>query len=1232
MLRRLSALLLAALPLAICYLVTPGRAAADTPAPRPSATPAVDMALKAQGDEALRAAQASAQAGDAATTLEQLNRALDLYHQAGASDGEAGALFFFALFYRQQGDYAAALDYYGRAQEVGRQLNAPLFDAGVLLGIGDMQTLRNQPEAAVASYTQALAVLRPLGDPVNLRIALTARANAYYALKRYPDAANDYTEALDIARTSGDAAHERVLLMSLGLTYKVAGQPDRALSYYLPALAAVRAAGDRPSEATLLYSIASIHEDQRQDDAALDAYRQSAAAARATGDHQGAGMALFGAGTVLEALGRNAEALAAYENSLAARQTAGDRPGEALALNNAGLLYAALGRSDEGLAALEKALQITQDEKLPDAEAKTLNNLGTLLSDRGVYTQALGLQQQALAIALSLGDAGIEATVRNNLGLTADRLGRFSEAAGFYDAALARHRQAGNRAGEASVLNNMAGQDEDQGRYTQALARYQQALAIFRELGDQAGAATALHNSGGVYLALGQYDRAAEAYQQVLDMRRKLGDRGGEARALGSLAALYTEQGDYAASLEANRQALAIARATEDRPSAYTFLSNAGKNLADLGRYAEALQAHEEALAGRRALGDRAGEGESLGAIGVVHTYRGEYAAAIPFFEQALAIEQELSDAPSEAVTWSNIGYTRRQQGELEPALAAYDASIAIRERLRAGVAAEELRTSLAASWRDIYEAAALLQLQLGRPEAAFATAERARARTFLDQLASNRLDPRQGADAELLAEETALRAELASLDRRLRQERVKPGGQRDATVVRAVADQLTARQRAYDDLLLRLKVGNPQYAALVSATPLTSAEVQKHLRPDMTLVSYFVTSEKVLAFVIGREDFAAVPLPVTAAQLRTAAQAYRADIAAPDGPESPALAQLSEGLIAPLADRLTTPVVGIAPHDVLHYLPFGALLAPPRAGQKPETAMEGAARRYLADDYLLFTLPSASVLPYILAAGKAASPSATDAGQPDATTSAPVLVFAQPYAEGLPPLHYAEQEAKAIAALYNAQPVIGDAATEAAFRSMAPGSRLIHIAAHGQLNARNPLFSRLILAPDAGSQAGDDGALEVHEVYGLNLANAEIVTLSACQTQLGGQSNGDDIVGLSRAFIYAGAPTVVASLWSVDDEATAALMMAFYTHLKTGLGKAEALRAAQTDLRHDATHPQWVQPFYWAAFGLTGDPGTVSPTARYGGVPSWILAVAGGGSGVILLGLGAAWWLRRQK
>ncbi len=247
--RRALAFLLTALPLAAFCLAVPAATAADTPTPQPaSPTRAVDAALKAQGDAVLAEAQGRAQAGDTPGTLERLKTALDLYRRAGDADGQAGTLFYFALFYRQQQDYAAALDYYRRAQEAGRQLNSPLFDAGTFLGIGDMQALRKQQAEAVDSYTQALALLRQLGDRANQRIALTARGNSYYALGRYAEAAGDYVEALAIARDLKDAPHELLLLTVLGSAYKASGQLDQAMHYYPQALDAARASGDRAAE------------------------------------------------------------------------------------------------------------------------------------------------------------------------------------------------------------------------------------------------------------------------------------------------------------------------------------------------------------------------------------------------------------------------------------------------------------------------------------------------------------------------------------------------------------------------------------------------------------------------------------------------------------------------------------------------------------------------------------------------------------------------------------------------------------------------------------------------------------------------------------------------------------------------------------------------------------------------------------------------------------------------
>jgi CHAT domain-containing protein len=188
-----------------------------------------------------------------------------------------------------------------------------------------------------------------------------------------------------------------------------------------------------------------------------------------------------------------------------------------------------------------------------------------------------------------------------------------------------------------------------------------------------------------------------------------------------------------------------------------------------------------------------------------------------------------------------------------------------------------------------------------------------------------------------------------------------------------------------------------------------------------------------------------------------------------------------------------------------------------------------------------------------------------------------------QSRAEGQPVLSYADKEAAGVAKLYHTLPLPTGRATKAEFIKRAPDYNIVHIAAHAELNTNSPLFSRILLSPDSG----ESGAIEVREVYGMDLARTNLVVLSACRTQLGTHSNGDDVVGLNRAFIYAGASSVIASLWTVDDEATSLLMTAFYSHLKQGMSKAAALQAAQA-----ATRKKYAHPYYWASFVLSGDPG----------------------------------------
>ncbi len=413
-----------------------------------------------------------------------------------------------------------------------------------------------------------------------------------------------------------------------------------------------------------------------------------------------------------------------------------------------------------------------------------------------------------------------------------------------------------------------------------------------------------------------------------------------------------------------------------------------------------------------------------------------------------------------------------------------------------------------------------------------------------------------------------------------------------DPDRVAELESQLTEAEAAYQQVQEDIAARGAKLASLVPGRSkdyiLEVEQVQAKLEAKTTLISYFVLEDKVLAFVLTRDSFEVIPLEVSQEDLLQKIILFR-DFADITTPYPDTLNTLYGWLIEPLKPHLNTPHLTIIPHDVLHYLPFAALT-------------DG--ERYLIDDYTLTTLPTASTLPFIQDKSKAQQDTSSthtlplilgnpDTGEFDPTTS--LVVEESQYRSKFGPLPFAGEEAQAIAALYGVEPLIEEAATEEAVREGVAAANILHLAAHGEFNAVAPLNSLIALAPDPDESY--NGWLTVGEVYGLDLSNTNLVVLSACETHLDsrvleigqGVTAGDELVGLTRAFIYAGTPSIITSLWSVDDEATSLLMERFYTHLQAGMDKAKALRQAQIEMRED-----YPNPYYWAAFVLSGDGGVV--------------------------------------
>lgn len=856
----------------------------------------------------------------------------------------------------------------------------------------------------------------------------------------------------------------------------------------------------------------------------------------------------------------------AFQQALAIQRQINNLPGQSELLDNMGKLDLWRGTPDVALQHFQDALGLR--EKVSDRRglAHSHLNMGWAYHQQGHLEEAKQEYDQARKLSEETGDASALIATLEAEGQLLEELGQPDEALERYQVGLEMARKEEDKQNEAAMLVAIGQAYQTRGKYDVALAHFNEALAVLHELGDWKGVARVQNDIGLLYMAVGHCEFARGAFEEVLALMQSLEDAPWVVAVLNNLALVDYYQGRLEEALERYEQVRQVMSDLGDMAGEAAALNNMGAIYQAQGRYDEAEDVFQQALSLMTGLGHQPGIATAHNNLGGLYAARRHYEAALTEYQEALKINQTLGQYPEVAITLSNIGQVYEARGAVEQALTIYEQAIEIVETVRSYSHAEELQASYAARFAELYVRAVVLLMRLGREDDAFHYAERARSRTFLDLLGNQRVNPRGSEIPQLVEREVQLRATIAALDRQLGQEWAKPVDERSPSVIESLTADLKNKRQEYAALLTDLQAANPEYAALVTVAPLTLEEAHALLQdqaPDITLVSYFVGQEEIVIFIVSSETFHAEIVSITRQELRQQVETLRAQMKAepllPDAWQEPGQA-LYEWLIAPVQKYLphasagTPPHLGIIPHDLLHYLPFGLLY------DGKYTLLEG---------YSLFYAPSISSLRFIF-----------DKRHPEADT---LLGFANPDAPGAPHLRYAVEEAQTVAGLYGTQPLIGPEATEGVFKAQAGQYGLIHVAAHSDYNPRSPLFSAILLQADES----EDGRLETHEVFNLDLPQTDLVVLSACETHLGELSAGDELVGLERAFIRAGSPSLLTTLWPVDDAATATLMEQFYAHLRAGVPKAEALRLAQMETR--AEHPE---PYYWVGFVLVGDSG----------------------------------------
>jgi CHAT domain-containing protein len=880
-----------------------------------------------------------------------------------------------------------------------------------------------------------------------------------------------------------------------------------------------------------------------------------------------------------------------------------------------GLLLAPLLALPSTLYAQEIAApsQINQADLQPiDNLIRTSQQLMKGEDYQGAYQQA----KQALALSQARGDKLRQVRALRLLAIAAFHAGDTEEA-------IIHFKQVATLADESDsaeiqslqtlALGNAGGLLRVSGLYEEALFCFTQALRLYKQRQDRAGEALTLSRLSSLYTETGDPTKATQLLQEALPMAHTLNDRELEATLLLRLVIIEKDRGNLDNALRFGQQALAleifhpVTNSQQDR-LLKALLNNLGQIYAALENYAKATEMFEQGLKLCRDTRTPPSEALMFGNFAWTQFKSGKLAAALDSASRAIAILQRGGgNKHLEAQYLSTIAEVQRAQGRREEALANYRQAITTLEQARLQAIPTEIsRAGIISTRRKVFAGAIDFLLQEQRPEEAFEVAEAYHARAFLDVLAESRIDSSRELSKEQKEQESKIFERISTVQKELWKADVSP------LLASRLKKELEAAENTLEGFQLELRRASPRYASIKYPKPVGLERINKEiLAADTALVEFVLSEEKSFAWVVHQGKVASVILP-SRREIDALIADYRASLAEKVSAltVNSAIAKLNaksqvlyQKLFQPLAFHLSSAQKLIIVADGSSvYLPFETLVRENRsADNKPVSA------EYLIERFAISYAPSASALAAIREMNSRRASNSTGIvafGDPDYTNlqSATRKAANSPLEKNSPAslaeplfefrqLPYTRTEVNEIAALFPATErriFLGAEAHEEHVKTTDLSHyRYVHFAAHGKIDEEYPARSGIVLSLQGDSK--EDGALQLSEVMRLKL-NADLVTLSACRTGLGKLLNGEGMIGLTRAFLYAGADSVVVSLWNVNDVATADFMKSFYKHLRQGMAKDAALRQAKLDLLKGQKR-LWQHPRFWAPFVLIGEP-----------------------------------------
>jgi len=820
--------------------------------------------------------------------------------------------------------------------------------------------------------------------------------------------------------------------------------------------------------------------------------------------------------------------------------------------------YSQLGIVEENAAEYSNALKaFTASQQINEEIGEDLNRarefrrIGKIYSLRlNQFKEAKEYFSKAYELFVDLEQAELQVELLLDLGLVAEKEGDFERSLSYFSKAQIFAEKNDFKPGLSKSLLYQANSHWFQGDYQKAFRAQRQSLEIAKALNDKLRQAFIYNTLGLIHWTLNDPERALRNLHLSLDLATEMRSPIDIASAHNNIGLVHRKEKQFEKSLESFNEALRRDIQLKSKwGQGYTH-RNMGMSLMRMGSLDKAAGHFNQAMDFSSEIGDRTNVVKIMLELGHLALERKQWQEAVPLFEKAYALSSEIN---VKEVSWRALrgqGVALVQLKKNDAAAKVYKEAVKVVDAMRASIKVEEFQNGFLTDKQDVYKELILLLLDMGKVEDSFQYAERAKSRSFIDLLGNQKISLKNDVSQKLYDALTKQKLSIREIEEAFSTARSAEKEEE----AKELSQKLVEARSLYQNLLIDAKEQSPEISNFITVDAITLDQLYGLLEENVALVEYLVTEKELVAWVVTKGKIDSVRVPVAEKDLNGLVADYRDRIQklAPVEAQSKRLHAL---LVKPVEAFIKSKrILGIVPHGHLHYISFSSL--------KNE-------ENYLFERHPLFYSPSASVMQFTFKKKTVRS------------RDIKVLALGNP---DLGDMNYdlplAEMEANAIKWDFPKIDVLTrENATESWLKKNISDYQVIHVASHGEFDPINPLFSSLKLTRDKS----DDGNFEVNEVFGLDI-QADIVTLSACQTGLGDLVGGDELVGLNRAFIYAGTHSILSSLWRVSDISTAVLIKHFYRNYGKE-DKAESLRKAQLLVKRLYPHPS-----YWAGFNLTGD------------------------------------------